>query len=130
MKAFSLDLRTRVVASIDNGMHINEAVKFFNVSRRTIYEWLELRRKTGSLQAKTGYQKGRSSKIQNWNQFIDFAYTNQQYSSPQLIIKWEELTGIKVSESVMLRALKKIGFTSKKKLLIILKQVRKSEQAF
>ncbi len=127
---FSLDLRKRVIAFVDEGMHIDKAVKAFQVSRRVIYEWLELRRKTGSLTPKTGYQKGHSHKITDWKKFKEFANSNRHCSAPQMIIKWKRLTNVDVSESVMLRALKKIGFTSKKKLLIIPKPMQKNGNNF
>lgn len=111
-------------------MHIDEAVKIFNVSRRVIYEWLELRKETGELKPKTGYQKGHSHKITDWEQFKSFANSNRQCTSPQMVTKWEQLTNVKVSESVMLRALKKIGFTSKKKPLIMPKQTQKNVKIF
>ncbi len=128
--AFSLDLRERVIAAVDGNMHINEAVKTFKVSRRVIYEWLELREETGGLKQKTGYQKGHSHKITDWEKFKAFANSNKQFTSPKMIIKWEQLTNVKVSESVMLRALKKIGFTSKKKLLVTSKQMQKNVKIF
>jgi len=112
--AFSLDLRERVIKAVDGSMGVKEAAKLFKVSRRVIYEWLDLRNKTGRLVPKSGYQKGHSHKITDWEKFKSFANENQQSSSPQMIIAWEKLTNVKVSESVMLRALKKINFTSKK----------------
>lgn len=124
--AFSLDLRERVIASVDEDMHIDEAVKTFKVSRRVIYEWLELRKETGGLKRKTGYQKGHSHKITDLEKFKAFANSHKHSSSPQMIIKWEQLTGVKVCESVMLRMLKKIGFTSKKKPLAMPKQMQKN----
>jgi transposase len=105
-------------------MRITEAVKVFKVSRRVIYEWLDLRKTTGSLAPKTGYQKGHSHKITDWEKFKAFANENRQSNSPQMIIAWEKLTGVKVSESVMLRGLKKINFTAKKKLSAMLKQIQ------
>jgi len=36
----SIDLRKRVIAAVDNGMHVDEAVKVFKVCRRVIYNWL------------------------------------------------------------------------------------------
>lgn len=128
--AFSIDLRERVIRAVDNGMRVDEAKEVFKVSRRVIYEWLELRRVTGSLVAKTGFQRGHSHKITDWKQFEDFAYANQQCTSPQMIIKWEDLTGVKVSRSVILRSLKKIGFSSKKKPLTILKQTNQNAKNF
>lgn len=123
---FSLDLRERVIAAIDNNERIGEVAKKFTVSKRVIYEWLELRKETGSLAAKSGYQKGHSHKIKDWDQFKIFAEANKQDSAIQMAIEWEKLTGIPISHDVITRGLKKIGFTSKKKLLITSKPVSKS----
>ncbi len=112
--AFSIDLRKRVVAAVDDGMSVSEASTIFNVCVRVIYEWLDLRKTTGSLEPKTGYQKGHSHKITDWDQFKKFAETHCKCASPQMIVKWEKLTQVKMSESVMKRALKKIGYTFKK----------------
>ena len=128
--ALSIDLRKRVVDAIDGGARIDEAVKTFQVCRRVIYNWLELREKTGSLAPKTGYQKWHSHKITDWDQFKKFAESNKQSSSPQMIVKWKSLTGIDVSDDVILKALKKIGYTSKKKLLVTPKQIKKNEKHF
>jgi len=113
---FSLDLRERVVAAIDNKMHINEAVITFKVSRRVIYEWLELRRKTGGLEPMMGNIKGREPKIKDWDQFKVFAAENKESTGPTMVIEWKKLTGIEMCESAMYRSLQKIDFTSKKKL--------------
>ncbi len=118
---FSLDLRERVIGAIDNKMHVDEAVEVFKVSRRVIYEWLELRRNTGSLKPKTGYQKGHSHKIIDWEKFELFAKEHKGCTSPQMRVEWKKFTNVNVSESVMFRALKKIGYTSKKKPLIMQK---------
>src|SRR6476661_8701834 len=47
MKAYSLDLRTRVLAAIDGGMSRANAVRTFQVSLGSIKRWLCLRQ-TGS----------------------------------------------------------------------------------
>jgi transposase len=126
----SIDLRKRVIAAVDGGMHIDEATKIFGVCRRAIYNWLNLRATTGGLMPKSGYQKGHSHKIKDWGQFKAFAESNKHHSSPILRVKWKDLTGVSVSESVMLRALKKIGYTSKKKHLVTPKQIKKNVKHF
>ncbi len=124
---FSIDLRERVIAAVDNGMQITEASKVFKVSRRIVYHWQDLLKKTNSLAPKAGYQKGHSHKITDWNQFKMFVEKHQHCASPQMRVEWKKLTNVDVSKSVMLRALKKIGYTSKKKLLIMQKQIKKNE---
>jgi len=114
---FSVDLRKRVVAAIDNGKHVDDVVETFDVSRRVIYNWLELRQETGSLEPKVGYQKGHSHKITDWNEFKKFAENNKQQTIKSMRIEWARINNKSISHSVMQRALKKIGFTSKKKHL-------------
>ncbi len=126
--AFSIDLRKRVIAAINNDMQITEAAKVFKVCRSVIYDWQNLLKTTNNLAPKTGYQKGHSHKIVDWDQFKMFVKKYKHCTSPQMIIEWKKLTNVDVSESVMLRALKKIGYTSKKKLLIIPKQIKKNGQ--
>lgn len=112
--AYSIDLRERVIKAVDNGMPTYEAASMFAVSKRVIYTWLDLRNATGSLERKTGYQKGHSHKITDWDKFKQFVNLHCKYTTPKMIIEWEKLTQVKVSESVMLRALRKIGYTFKK----------------
>lgn len=126
----SVDLRKRVIAAIDGGIQIDEVVKTFQVCKRVIYNWLALREKTGNLAPKTGYQKGHSPKITDWDLFKKFAENNNQFSSPQMAARWNTQTGSDVSDDVILKALKKIGYTSKKKLLTTPKQAKKNVKHF
>src|SRR4029079_3248091 len=49
MKAYSLDLRTRVLAAIDGGLSRANAVRTFQVSLGSIKRWLRLRQTSGTL---------------------------------------------------------------------------------
>jgi transposase len=49
MKAYSEDLRLRVVAAVDGGMPRRDVVRVFGVSPATIERYLRLRRETGTL---------------------------------------------------------------------------------
>ena len=126
--AFSIDLRERVIAAINEGMRITEAAKTFKVCRSVIYDWQKLLKTTNNIAPKTGYQKGHSHKITDWEKFKEFAEKHKHCASPQMRIEWKKLTNVDMSESVMLRALKKIGYTAKKKLLVMPKQIKKSVQ--
>lgn len=128
--AYSLDLRERVIATVDSGIRINEVVKTFKVSRRVIYEWLELRRKTGNLVPRMDNIKGRSPKIKDWDQFRKFAADNQQSTGPEMVAAWKKLTEIQMCDSAMYRSLNKINYTSKKKPLTTLKQTKKNVKDF
>ncbi|HEV2601823.1 MAG TPA: IS630 transposase-related protein [Candidatus Babeliales bacterium] len=111
---YSVDLRKRVIAAINEKMPVETAAKVFQLSRKVIYNWIDLQKETNSLEPKTGYQKGHSHKITDLEAFTKFVKNNQNCSLPKFMLAWEKLTGVKVSQSVMQRALKKIGYTSKK----------------
>jgi transposase len=49
MKAYSEDLRRRVVAAVDDGMPRAEVARLFRVAVPTIKRWLKRRRDTGGL---------------------------------------------------------------------------------
>jgi transposase len=123
---FSVDLRERAVAAVDDGISVMEAAETFRVSIKSIYNWLNLRKQTGSLVPKMGYQKGHSHKIKDWEKFRWFAEKNREYSSLQMATGWNELTGSDVSDDVILKGLRKIGYTSKKKRLSTQNRTKKN----
>lgn len=125
--ALSIDLRQRVIARVEEGMRISEAARVFGVCRRVIYNWIELLKKTNSLVAKTGYRKGHSHKIKNWDEFRKFAAMNQHRTIKQMAVAWTEFKDESVSKKTIARALKKIGYTSKKNSFFTLRLMKKSE---
>ena len=112
--ALSIDLRRRVIAAVDDNIRISKVAKTFKVSRKVIYNWLELRNKCNSLLPKTGYQKGHSHKIHDLDKFRSFVEKYKYCTANKMITAWEKLMGVSMSETVMGRYLKKIGYTSKK----------------
>src|SRR3954471_24138400 len=69
MRAYSMDLRERVVAAVDRGMTQEQAAVTFGVSVNTVGRYLTRRRNTGSL-APTAYRHGprpeKSQRRQPW----------------------------------------------------------------
>lgn len=114
--ALSVDLRKRVIAAIDSNIRITEIAKIFKVSRRVIYNWLKLQNEEGNLLPKSGYQKGHSHKIKNLESFKQFIEKNKHNTINQMIVAWKEITGVGMSDVVMGRYLKKIGYSSKKNI--------------
>jgi transposase len=116
--ALSVDLRERVIAAIDSNIRIIEIAKIFKVSRKVIYNWLDLRNKSGSLAPKSGYQKGHSHKIKDLEAFKLFVEKNKHNTINQMVVSWKKITGVSMSDVVMGRYLKKIGYSSKKNIWI------------
>ncbi|WP_448640172.1 IS630 transposase-related protein [Geodermatophilus sp. URMC 63] len=69
MRAYSTDLRERVVAAVDGGMTAEQAATVFRMSVRTVERYLQRRRATGSL-APTGQRHGpapaKKTRLQAW----------------------------------------------------------------
>jgi transposase len=69
MRAYSMDLRERVVAAVDRGMTQEQAAVTFGVSVNTVARYLTRRRNTGSL-APTTYRHGpvpeKKRRLQAW----------------------------------------------------------------
>ena len=50
---YSKDLREKIMSKFDSGMNPTEIARLFNISRSTVYDWIEVRNHRGSLKAKT-----------------------------------------------------------------------------
>ena len=63
---YSLDLRERVIAYLEEGHTQKEACSVFGVSRKTVYSWLKLKREKGSLSWKRtkGYRVSKYNKLE------------------------------------------------------------------
>jgi len=120
----SIDLRKRIITAIDEGMSIENASSLFKVCQRVIYKWLALREEYNSLAPKFGYQKGHSHKIKDLDAFKHFVEENKYCTIGEMKVKWIELKAQNVSNATIQRTLKKIGYTFKKKALIIAKQMQ------
>jgi transposase len=112
-RAYSYDLRLKVMEFIGVGKTIKEASLVFQISRKTIMEWKKLKRETGDINAKTGYHRGHRRKIKDIEKFKRFVEENYDKSSKELARNWEQ----KVSPSAIIRLLHKLGYSYKKNIL-------------
>lgn len=117
MKAYSEDLRERVVTAVDQGMSRREVVRLFGVSEASIKRYLKLRRETGSLAPKAipGCPPRKTGMLQE-------GLRPQLEAHPDATLEehcrlWEAQTGVKVSTSTMRRAILRLRWTWKKKTL-------------
>ncbi len=113
---YSEDLRLRVVAAIDGGMSKMTAHQTFRVSRSTIDHWLKLRTATGSLQANTSYRRGKAPTINDLAAFEEFAHRHSGCTLAQMALAWEQESGQKLTLMPFSIALRRIGWTRKKRV--------------
>jgi transposase len=111
---YSKDLREKVMAALDRGEKKSHVSRMFNISRDTIDRWLNRRETKGSVQAVQGYQRGHSHRIKDWEEFRAFA---QQYGD-KTPAEMAQLWLGEMSERTMSRALARIGWTRKKRLMV------------
>ena len=124
---YSLDLRLRVLEAIDGGMNKMQAHKVFRVSRSTIDRWLQVREQTGRVGAKTSYHRGPRPRINDLAFFEEFVKLHQGCTLAQMSVAWEEETGVKLTLMPFSHALRRIGYTRKKRAFSTLNETRPVE---
>src|SRR6266567_6237040 len=115
MKAYSQDLRQRIVRAVEQGTPRSDVASLFNVSPSTIKRYLRQKREKGDIQPKRipGRPPTKRAALQATLHTQLEAYpdaTLQEHCE-----MWEAHGGITVSSSTMSRALQQFGWTRKKK---------------
>ncbi len=117
MRAYSSDLRERVIRAVDQGYKRAEIISLFGISRATIKRYLKQRRETGHVGRKPipGRPPKKSASLQ-----AGLVAQLEAYPDATLEIHcslWEQTLGVRVSTSTMSRAIRRVGWTRKKKTL-------------
>ena len=82
--------------------------------------WLKRERETGDFQALPNQPPGNGHKITEWEKFTKFVEINRDKTQVEMAKLWTE----EISDRTRSRALKKIGFTRKKKPMVIKKEMK------
>jgi transposase len=114
MRAYSVDLRERVVKGVKAGGSRRQTARLFGVSEATVKRYLALEAK-GDLAPKTS--PGRPRRIPREDQS---ALESQVEMKPDATLEehcrsWEESKGVKVSITTMHRSIRRAGYTLKRK---------------
>jgi transposase len=126
-KAYSYDLRQKVIQAIElDGLKKSEASELFNISRNTINLWFQLKEETGDLKEKPRQGGFKTGKITDWENFREFVSQNGDKTQAEMAQLWEG----EISARTISRALQKIGFTRKKKLMATRKEMKSNERFF
>ncbi|MCL2933068.1 MAG: IS630 transposase-related protein [Trichodesmium sp. MAG_R03] len=114
---YSQDLRERALNLIINGMSISHVSRLLNISRPTLHQWRDRYLTTGSTAPKANVPPPQKSKIKDWEEFEKFVEANHDQTQKQMAAKWGNCSRFTIS-----RSLKKLGFTRKKKHMVIKKE--------
>jgi transposase len=129
MKAYSEDLRTRVVDAVAQGYPRTEIVKLLGVSLATIKRYLKQHRQTGHVKAKI--IPGRTPKKLA---ALQVGITDQLRAHPDVSLErhcelWEQTHGLQVSRWTMSEAIRRVQWTRKKSLWQPRNATRRNEPA-
>src|SRR5881296_515403 len=115
MKAYSQDVRERVLRAVDQGMPRSEIVRVLGVSLATIGRYLKQRRETGHVRPRA--IPGRPSKKITP---LQAGMARQLEALPDATLaqhcqSWEQTHGMQVSRWSMSRAIQRLNWTRKKR---------------
>jgi transposase len=115
MRAYSRDLRERILAAVDAGEPHHRIATRFQVSRSTVTRLVRLRRATGDLAPRP--RPGQPARL---GAALDAGLPPQLRAHPDATLVehcaiWEQATGGEVSPSTMRRAIGRLGWTRKKR---------------
>ncbi|WP_293106069.1 IS630 transposase-related protein [Moorena sp. SIO3I6] len=123
---YSDDFREKAVAAVDRGEKKTQICRMLKISRNTLDLWLKAREERGTVKAKRNYRRGPKPKIRDLDEFRQFAQKNGGITQKEMAQQWPE----EISRITIGKALKRIGFTRKKKLMDTRKGMNSNEANF
>lgn len=114
MRAYSTDLKERLVRAVADGLPLREAARRFHVAVTTVKRAVVQQRETGSLARKP--IPGRPREIRHEQDAILLARLQAEPDATVLehCAWWAEHQGQQLSEVTMWRAMRRVGWTHKK----------------
>jgi transposase len=115
---------------VDHGYRREEISKLLGVSRATITRYLKQRRETGNVVPKAipGRSPEKLGLLQT--QLVTQLHAHDDASLQEHCRLWEQSQGVRVSISTMSRAIKRVGWTRKKRRWVPVSAGRMSELRF
>lgn len=115
-RVYSHDLRLKVVHAIDGGMNKMAAHRLFQVSRSTIDDWLRQREELGHVRPLPKVPSGKVAALGDRERFAAFVGRYSDRTLEGMSLAWAQENGRKLSRNTFSLALKKLGWTRKKRV--------------
>jgi len=115
MKAYSEDLRERVIRTVEAGRPREEVAARFEVSVPTIERWVRLKRETGGLVRRPVPGPVAVKTVGLESALPDRLATHADATLAEQCAWWRDVSGWDVSTATMSRALTRLGWTRKKR---------------
>lgn len=110
MRAYSLDLRERVLADFDSGMGNHAVARKYRVSSRWVYKLRQQRSETGQIAPRHGKPGPKPKLAAHTEQLVQLVKGQPDATLSEL----RERLGVPVSLATIWLTLKKLGLTLKK----------------
>lgn len=114
MKAYSQDLRERVLRVVDQGYPRSEIVQLFGICLSTLKRYLKQRREEGHVCPKAIPGRPSKKRAQVEAGVLPQLQAHDDATLEQHCAMWEQAHGERVSRWTMSRAIQKLGWTRKK----------------
>lgn len=111
-KAYSLDLRKRVVRAAQSGVDKEKIVEQFQISMTTINRWCRLE-KIDQLAPKTNWRKGHSQIIKDYAKLAKFVEENNHLTHKEMAAKWGNISATRIGVHI-----RRLGYTKKDRFSI------------
>jgi transposase len=114
MKAYSPDMRSKIVAAVEAGRSKAEVARVFAVGLSTVKRYLKQHQETGSLEPKR--HPGRAPTIRPDQRPLLWAQLEAHPAAflDEHCTRWAEQTGTPLSTATMSREIRRLGWTRKK----------------
>ena len=127
MKAYSVDLRQRIVAAVRSGMSKAQAARTFGVGPTSVKPYVSLAERGQTLEP--GKAPGKKSKLSGSGMQLLEADLHEcpaaSYGSRAELL--HELLGIRVSRATICRTIRRMGYTRKKDQWVLLNATSSKE---
>jgi transposase len=114
-RAYSDDLRARVVAEVTMGCSRRAAAQRFKVSASTAIRWVELHEETGSVRPRPRGGKNRSPLEPHAPWLLELIAKEQDLTLAEIVQRVFDVLGVRTTDSSIDRFFKRHGMSFKKK---------------
>jgi transposase len=114
MRAYSVDLRKKIVDAVKRGRSKVEVARVFGVGISSVKRYMKMAEEEGSLDPKKAYGKKRKLDESGMKLLEDDLRVRPAATYEQRAELLEDLLGVRVCKSTICRATKRLGYTRKK----------------
>jgi transposase len=128
MKAYSVDLREKIVAAVGRGMSKAQTARTFGVSATSVKRYVKLAEEGKLLSP--GKAPGRQSKLGGSGMKLleEDLYARPALTYEKRVALLCELLGVRVSRATICRMIRRLGYTRKKDQWLLQRETNGSEQ--